>query len=193
MLSALLSVSLGALTEADPLTLPNIRLLGRMGKDAVNLYWSGSGVELDLYGTELWVELDVDWSWGEPWLVALENDRLLYRMPLQKGKQWVLVFRGFDRQRSHHIKVLRETQGLVDQVTSIKLTKIRYDGELKKLPDPKAKIEFVGDSYTSGECALGQKDLDTEWIPPFCSAAVCWPRQAAQELGADDHIIAISG
>jgi hypothetical protein len=93
MIALLAALARSALTEYDPLTLPNLRVLGRTGKDAINFYWTGSGIELDLYGTELWIQVDVDWKWFEPWIAVLQKERLLVRMPLQQGKQLILLFR----------------------------------------------------------------------------------------------------
>jgi len=178
--------------DYDPLTLPNLRVLGRTGSDAINLYWTGSGVEMDLYGSELWIEVDVDWSYYEPWISALEKEQLLVRMPLQRGRQWILLFRGFDASKSHHITILRETQAMSDTATSIKLTGLRFDGELKPLPTPKIRIEYIGDSHTSAEGALGVPE-DTEWIPLWFTAARGYPTVSARELGAEPRIISQSG
>jgi hypothetical protein len=192
MLAVLGAVALCALTEHDPLTLANLRILGRTGADAVNFYWTGSGIELDLYGSELWVQLDVDWSWGEPWLSVLEKDQLLLRLPLQQGKQWYLLFRGLDASASHRITVLRETQPWSDPATSVRLVSLRFDGSLHKLADPRLRVEFLGDSYTSGEGALGTPQ-DTEWLPIWFSAACNYARLAAQELKGECRILSQAG
>jgi lysophospholipase L1-like esterase len=88
--------------------------------------------------------------------------------------------------------VLRETQASDDAACSIKLTGIRFDGSLKKLPDPKYRIEYLGDSYTSGEGAMGAPQ-DQEWIPVWFSATYNFARVSAQELGAESRIISQSG
>jgi hypothetical protein len=192
MLALLSALSFSAPTEYDPKTLANLRILGRTGKDAINFYWTGSGIELDLYGSELWIQLDVDWSWGEPWIAVLEKGQLLIRFPLQQGKQWYLLFRGLDASASHHITVLRETQAWSDPATSIKLTSIKFDGSLHKLTDPRLRIEFLGDSYTSGEGSLGTPQ-DTEWLPIWFSATYNYARLAAVELKADFRILSQAG
>ena len=31
------------------------------------LFWTGSGVEINVTGTELWIDLEVDFDFHEPW------------------------------------------------------------------------------------------------------------------------------
>jgi hypothetical protein len=192
MLGLLISLSRSALTDYNPVGLSNLRVLGRTSSEAVHLYWTGSGVEFDFHGTELWVQLEVDWNWGRPWIAVLERDQLIIRQPLEQGQKWYLLFRGLDSAQSHHIKILRETQAWDDPSTSITLTSIRHDGTLEPLPAPACRLEIIGDSYTSGEGSLGTPD-DTEWLPIWFSATYNYARLAAQELNADYRILSQSG
>ena len=41
--------------------LPQVRVLGRTtGKDVINLFWTGSGIEFLYTVSELWLELNAD-------------------------------------------------------------------------------------------------------------------------------------
>ena len=55
--------------------LPQVRVLGRTtGKDVINLFWTGSGIEFLYTGSELWLEVNADYDTMEPWL-AVELNR----------------------------------------------------------------------------------------------------------------------
>lgn len=183
--------SFSALVDYTPSSVPEIRLLGRTTND--KLYWTGSGAEFNLYGSELTVTFEADWSWAEPWIAVLENNRVLYRGLLQKGLQTITIFRNLDPSKSHIIKILRETQAFPeDPDTFVRLVSIRTDGTFAALPTPTARIEFIGDSYTSGEGSVATPK-DTEWITTFFSSAYNYARLSAQIIGADYRIISQSG
>ena len=43
--------------------LPQVRVLGRTtGKDVINLFWTGSGIEFLYTGSELWLEVNADYG-----------------------------------------------------------------------------------------------------------------------------------
>ena len=47
--------------------LPQVRVLGRTtGKDVINLFWTGSGIEFLYTGSELWLEVNADYDTMEP-------------------------------------------------------------------------------------------------------------------------------
>jgi hypothetical protein len=192
LLLSLLRALSGALTEYDPHTLANLRVLGRHSPDELALYWTGSAIEFDLHGTEVWVELEVDWDGAEPWIAVLERDQLLIRQPLVQGTSWYCLFRGLDAGQSHPIKILRETQAWPDARTSLKLTSIKFDGELQPLPPFSLRIEFVGDSYTSAQGSMGVP-ADREMTPIWFTATYNYARLAALELNADYRILSQSG
>lgn len=181
-----------ALVDYAPSDIPQLRVLGRSTND-FKFYWTGSGVEFNIYATELTIQLEVDWSWAEPWIAVVENNRMLYRSPLERGLQTITIFRNLDSSKSHVVKILRETQAFSsDPDMSIKLISIRTDGTFFQLPAPSAKIEFLGNSYTSGEGSMGSP-ADTEWQTTWFSSAFNYARLTAQNLGADYRIISQSG
>jgi hypothetical protein len=191
-LLALFRVLSAELKEYDPQTLANLRVLGRRSPNELALYWTGAAFEFDLYGSEVWVELDVDWTTAEPWIAVLERDELIIRRPLVQGKNWYQLFRGLDAQQHHPIKILRETQAWSDPATSIRLTSMKIDGELQPLPAFSLRIEFVGNSYTSAEGSMGVPS-DTEMTPIWFTSTYNYARLAALELNADYRILSQSG
>ena len=45
--------------------LPQVRVLGRTtGKDVINLFWTGSGIEFLYTGSELWLEVNAAMAGG---------------------------------------------------------------------------------------------------------------------------------
>ena len=74
--------------------LPQVRRLGRTtGTDSVNLFWTGSGIELEFTGSELWLLLNADYDEFEPWIAVELNGARIIRMPVNKGKNEVCLFR----------------------------------------------------------------------------------------------------
>lgn len=75
--------------------LPQVRVLGRTtGTDVVNLFWTGSGIEFIYTGSEIQVEVNADYDAYEPWLAVELNGVQISRVPLNKGKNEVCLFRG---------------------------------------------------------------------------------------------------
>lgn len=66
------------------------------------------------------------------------------------------------------------------------------DGEFLPLPAPAYRLEFIGDSITSGEGAIGAKQ-EEDWVSAFFSAVPHYARLTAEALGAEWRIISQSG
>ena len=70
--------------------LPQVRVLGRTtGKDVINLFWTGSGIEFLYTGSELWLEVNADYDTMEPWLAVELDGAQISRFPVNKGKNEV--------------------------------------------------------------------------------------------------------
>ena len=67
--------------------------------DPLTLFWTASGLEVNVRGGELWVELSADWSMYEPWYSFVVNGEFLSRRMAEKGTHRVCVFRGMNRNR----------------------------------------------------------------------------------------------
>jgi len=180
----------------SPFDLENLRILGRSAKNAsipLMLYWTASGLEFDLRGSTLEIEMEADFETFEPWFCVSLNGHDLIRMPASKGRHLLPVFTGLDPEQPHHIRILRESQAMPnDPACLLAIHALRFDGHLAPLPEPACRIEIIGDSLTSGEGALGGP-TDTEWRPIWFSAAKGYPQLTANLLDGEVRVISQSG
>ena len=175
--------------------LPQVRVLGRTtGTDVVNLFWTGSGIEFIYTGSELQVEVNADYDAYEPWLAVELNGVQISRVPLNKGKNEVCLFRGMTVGKPKHVRILKEVQAMhQDPGHLLQIVGLQYaDGEFLQLPEPKYRLEFVGDSITSGEGTVGAV-YEEDWISAFFSAENTYPRMVADALSAEYRVISQSG
>ncbi len=180
--------------EANPFALQNLRILGRVGdKRPLHLYWTGSGLEMDLRGSELWIELEADYEDLEPWVSLMVNDHLVMRQMLPRGRHWLPLLRGLDPSQPHHIYFLKESQPMpTDGRCGVIVHALRFEGELAPLPEPSCRLEFIGDSFTSAEGGLGGPK-DSEWRPIWFAGALGYPWQTARLLGGEARVLSESG
>ena len=175
--------------------LPQVRVLGRTtGTDVVNLFWTGSGIEFIYTGSEIQVEVNADFDAYEPWLAVELNGVQISRVPLNKGKNEVCLFRGMTVGKPKHVRILKEVQAMhQDPGHLLQIVGLQYaDGEFQQLPEPKYRLEFVGDSITSGEGTVGAV-YEEDWISAFFSAENTYPSMVADALSAEYRVISQSG
>ena len=172
--------------------LPQVRVLGRTtGKDVINLFWTGSGIEFLYTGSELWLEVNADYDTMEPWLAVELNGAQISRFPVNKGKNEVCLFRGMTVGKTKHVRNLKEVHQ--DPLHMIQILGLQYgDGEFLVLPDPEYRLEFVGDSITSGEGTMGPVG-EEDWISAFFSAENTYPRMVSDALSAEYRVVSQSG
>ena len=153
-----------------------------------------SGVELCFTGEALCFLLEADFDVLEPWVSVELNGAQIIRMPLTRGKNKVWVFRGMTAGVPKRIRLLKETQPMLDDPRQrVEITEIGWEkGEFLPLPACNCRLEFVGDSITSGEGLVGARE-ETDWIPALFSASGAWARQAADLLNADFCMVSQSG
>ena len=167
--------------------LPQVRVLGRTtGTDVVNLFWTGSGIEFIYTGSEIQVEVNVDYDAYEPWLAVELNGVQISRVPLNKGKNEVCLFRGMTVGKPKHVRILKEVQAMhQDPGHLLQIVGLQYaDGEFQQLPEPKYRLEFVGDSITSGEGTVGAV-YEEDWWQMHYPQSIVWYLRAAGELSPD--------
>ena len=175
--------------------LPQVRVLGRTtGTDVVNLFWTGSGIEFIYTGSELQMEVNADYDAYEPWLAVELNGVQISRFPVNKGKSKVSLFRGMTVGKPKHVRILKEVQAMhQDPGHLLQIVGLQYaDGEFLPLPEPKYRLEFVGDSITSGEGTIGAVG-EEDWISAFFSAVNTYPRMVADALSAEYRVVSQSG
>lgn len=93
-----------------------------------------------------------------------------------------------------HVRILKEVQAMhQDPGHLLQIVGLQYaDGEFQQLPEPKYRLEFVGDSITSGEGTVGAI-YEEDWISAFFSAMNTYPRMVADALSAEYRVVSQSG
>lgn len=162
-------------------------------RDPLTLFWTGSAVEFNVTGSELWVEFEVDYETYEPWISVVINGASVSRQMLVRGRYWVCVFRGMNSTVAKNIRVVKDVQPMsADTRSVLQVHGVKSDGEFLPVADKLCSIEFIGDSITSGEGAIGAKS-EEDWIPMWFSATYNYASLTAQTVNADYRIISQSG
>lgn len=171
-----------------------IRLRGRFDKSEpfFPMMWSGAYAEWKVEASHLEVEIDCNYTSMAPYLsFTVDGLRSQNLVPL-KGKHWYPVFLGLNA-CVHHVKITKETQPFgSDWDAFVSLCRIRHNGKLVPLEEAKMKIEFIGDSITSGEGCKGP-DSFMEWVPMVFSSSDTYAKMTADALHAQYHVISQSG
>lgn len=159
----------------------------------LTLFWTGSGVEWRVSGSELWVEVEAAYDVYEPWVTVLINGSPVSRQMLSAGRHWLRVFRGMNGQAVKNVRIVKDTQAMSgDPGCRLQLHAVKSDGAFHPVESRPNKIEFIGDSITSGEGAIGAKG-EIDWIPMWFSAIHNYTHITAEALNADYRVISQSG
>ncbi|MBP5152937.1 MAG: GDSL family lipase [Lachnospiraceae bacterium] len=151
----------------------NKRVHGRTveGASPLPLFWTHSGVEVNCTGSELWIHLESDCGFHEPWIAYEINGALMGRQMLLPGSHDICLYRSMIPGVVKNIKFYRETQAMSEDESVIVLIKgFSTDGDFEPVKENKLKVEFIGDSITSGEGSYGALD-DTEWLAMYMSGS----------------------
>ncbi|MDF2540555.1 MAG: family lipase [Herbinix sp.] len=159
----------------------------------LTLFWTGSGIELNVKGSEIWIEVEVDYDTYEPWISILINEVPVSRQMLTSGRYWICVFRGMNGNVVKNVRIVKDVQAMNgDPGCCLQIHSIKLDGELLPVEDKPYKIEFIGDSITSGEGSIGAKE-EEDWISMWFSAVYHYGTLTAQAMNADYRILSQSG
>lgn len=157
------------------------------------LFWTGSGIEVNIRATEFWMEVEVDYDLYEQWIVIEINGSFISRQMLTKGRYFICIFRGMDKNKIKNVRIYKEVQAMNSDNNCIFLIhSLKTDGFFEEVIDKKLKIEFIGDSITSGEGTMGAKG-EEEWIPMWFSSYNNYANMTAKSLNADYRILSQSG
>lgn len=172
-----------------------IKVMGRaaLSDDGIDFFWSASGFELNARAGELWAQIQSDYDKFEVWISVWLNGVQTARLMLNKGQNDVCLYRNLPSTNVKNIRVYKETQAMGDDAKHRFLLKsISTDGDLLPVPPQPLRMEFIGDSITSGEGTVGAKE-ETDWTSVFFGATKTWAFKLAQKLGADFNVISQSG
>lgn len=178
--------------------LPDIEHLKVHGRTSGNLapltlFWTGSAIELNAKGSELWIEVEADYDTYEPWISIVINGTTVSRQMVTAGRHWVCVFRGMNPGAVKNVRVVRDLQAMSgDPSCVLQIHAVKFDGEFVPVEAKPYKVEFIGDSITSGEGAIGGK-AEEDWIPMWFSAIHNYTYMTAEALNAEYRVISQSG
>lgn len=174
---------------------PEIRLMGRMDYDQrpLALDWTGSGMEFRFRGTDAWAKLEAPAASPVMWMIVLADGAPVARFPVEPGIRMYPLLLGLEAEQERTVTLMKETQCMPEQpAATVLLHSLRIDGELLPLPPKDRKIEFIGDSLTSGEGALAARD-NMEWVTPWFTARGNYSWYACDALNAERSILSQSG
>ena len=164
-------------------------------RDPLTLFWTASGFELRAKSAELWVELETDYSddSAEIWVSTRVNGAWISRQMLNRGMQWLCLFRGRNPKEVKEVRLWKDTQAMAqDPKCLLQVRAFRCDGEFLPVSPRERRLEFIGDSITSGEGAIGAI-REEDWVPMLFSAENNYAVMTADRLHADLRVISQSG
>ena len=157
------------------------------------LFFNGSGIEVNVTGTELWIDIDVDYDMHEPWIWTALNGAFMSRQMLAAGTYSLCLFRSMSPEAVKNVQFFRELQAMSEDNTCRLLIKgLRSDGEFRPVVPKRYKLEFIGDSITSGEGTYGAKE-DTDWLAMYMSCSRDYARMVSDALGAEYRMVSQGG
>ncbi|MEK0315064.1 SGNH/GDSL hydrolase family protein [Cohnella sp. 56] len=167
------------------------RTTGRL--DPLTLFWTGSGVEWNAKGSELWAEVEADYDHYEPWISVIVNGAAVSRRMVTAGRHWICLFRGMSADTVKNVRIVKDSQAMSgDRGCRLQLVAVRFDGTFEAVTDKPYRLEFVGDSITSGEGAIGAV-TEQDWVPMWCSAVDNYAALTAGALDAEYRVLSQSG
>ncbi|MBR1585389.1 MAG: hypothetical protein IJ662_07620 [Clostridia bacterium] len=177
----------------DPLG-PSFLRVGRYDpRDSLyGLWWSGSGLVMQIACTQLEIEVESTARDHAQWLGVMIDGEGVARFPLRQGVHRYLALAGMESGVSHEVTILRDTQPSYDEAGPLWVHGVYTDGTIEKPADKKLLVEFLGDSLTVGEGTLGPVSAQ-EWRMPFISHLPAFPTLAAAALNAEKRVIALGG
>ena len=82
-----------------------IHIYGRTGniKQPLPLFWSASGIEMNVQASEMSLEVEADYATMEPWIAVLLDSAMISRQMLQKGRYWIPLIRGLVKETKRKV------------------------------------------------------------------------------------------
>ena len=92
-----------------------------------------------------------------------------------------------------NIRIVKDVQAMSgDPACFMQIHAVKVDGEFSPVEEKPYKFEFIGDSITSGEGAIGAK-AEEDWVPMWLSALNNYSTMTAEAMNAEYRIISQSG
>lgn len=173
----------------------NKMIYGRQSKmlQPLPLLANGSGIEVTIDGSDLWIEIESDCDFHEPWIAYEINGAFMGRQMLLPGEHSICLFRNMSFGVPKTVKFYRELQAMSeDDACKILVKGFKTDGAYLPVKEHKYKVEFIGDSITSGEGTYGAME-DTDWLAMYMSVSNNYAYMTAKAINADYHIVSQGG
>lgn len=178
------------------------RILGRNIENAgdtekpLALFWGASAFEVNIKANEIWILVSADYDTQENWLTVEINGFATSRFIVQKGEPyWICIARNLNTEKENLVSIIKDTQPMGDDLhhsVLIHQVGLSENGIFCKLKPRKMKLEFIGDSITSGEGLTGNPD-EMDWITQWFCASKTYAIQLAKKLDADFSVLSQCG
>jgi hypothetical protein len=183
-----------ALLHGRTASIINNNKVGEDVKDgSVVLFWTGSALEFNVTGSLFNIELYSDYDVYEQWISVYVNGAFIQRLMLPKGNHVVECYRNMNPENVKNVRIVKEVQAMSDDKSALLLgVSAETDGEFEDISERDLKLEFIGDSITSGEGCVGAKP-ELDWISMFFGASFSYSFMTAKALNADYRVFSQSG
>ena len=154
---------------------------------AVRLFWAGDALELCVKATEVWAHISCNYDYHEIWLAVEVNGYQTARFVAPKKPTLICIARNLNPEKQNLISIIKDTQPMPgDNKHELKIDSVSLneDGSFCDLKPRRFKIEFIGDSITSGEGLAGNPD-EMDWITQWFCGSKTYAVQTAKLLNAD--------
>lgn len=159
----------------------------------LTLFWTGSALEVNVRAAELWLEVESGYDHHESWISILINSVPVSRQMVNAGRHWICVFRGMNAERVKNIRIVKEVQAMNgDPGAYLQFHALRTDGSFLPVEAKPYRLEFIGDSITSGEGVIGAK-TEEDWIPAWFSGVHNYTALTAAAVDAEYRVVSQSG
>ena len=176
-----------------------VRFFGRtyQNGDIRMMTWTASGFDLLFTGTKLEISFfatKVNDDINRPMIgVFLDNyndPEKMIVVPVDKAMEYITVLDGLE-DTTHYVKIFKMSE---NNTAPLGVMDIRTDGQLEGAPEAlfDRRIEFIGDSITSGFGILAPK-ADSAFKTSEENGAMTYAALTARNLNAEYNVLSISG
>lgn len=171
----------------------NMRLQGRnvtggiCEDGTVRLFWAGSALEICVKASEVWAMISSNYDLHEIWLAVEINGYQTARFIAPRKPTLICIAHNLNPEKENFISIFKETQPMAGDVKhelKIESLSLNDTGVFCELQPRRCKIEFIGDSITSGEGLAGKPD-EMDWITQWFCGSKTYAVRLARLLNAD--------
>lgn len=157
------------------------------------LFWSMSAVEVNVCSSILKVDIESDYSLFENWIDIEIDGEVTQHFMLPTGRNTITVYRGMNPDHIRNVKIIRDTQAMHDDPDNyLAIHGFYSDGEYFEVKERPLRMEFIGDSLTTGE-GLNGANNEMSWNPGSINISKSFPYDVSKALNAESRVISQSG